>query len=244
MKNIITLVGLLFLSLTTFAQGEYNDLKILYADEDYEKLVRECEKYTENDKTKYDPVPYFWAARGLYKISLSGTTDERYKNAYKDAITFLSKGIKYDEKKNDGATMEEFSDFVDEFRNSLYQRISNDIESAAYKKAYSWAIKYTKISNESTGVNFVIGACKYNDGDRSSARTAWTEAEKALEELTGVDSWNEADRDMLKLGILQTAKAYKASQQMDNARKILNKAAQWFEEDDDWKSEYDEIVNG
>lgn len=243
MKNIITLVGLLFVTQASIAQ-EYNDLKILFADGNYEKLVREAEKYTENDKTKYDADPYFWAAKALYKISLSGTLDEDYKNAYKDGITFLSKGMKYDIKKNDGAAMIEFNQIIEDYRLSLFTRISNEIGAESYKKAYAWAVKYKKISDESCGINFVIGACKYNDGDRSTARTAWVEAEKLIGELSGVDSWSEGDRRMLKLGVLETAKTHKANQQKDKAKEILNKAAQWFEEDDDWKAQYDEIVNG
>lgn len=223
---------------------EYNDLKILFADGNYEKLVREAEKYTESDKTKYDADPYFWAAKALYKISLSGTTDDDYSNAYKDGITFLSKGMKYDIKKNDGAAMLEFNQIIEDYRLSLYMRISNEIGVASYKKAYAWAVKYKKISDEACGINFVIGACKYNDGDRSTARTAWVEAEKLIGELSGVDSWSEGDRKMLKLGVLETAKTHKANQQKDKAKEILNKAAQWFEEDDDWKAQYDEIVNG
>lgn len=244
MKNFITLFALLLLGLNTYAQGEYNDLKILYADEKYEKLVGEAEKYTEKESTKYDPVPYIWAARALYKISLTGTTDERFKNAYKDAITFLSKGMKYDIKKNDGQAMIEFSEFIDEFKMSLYNRISNDIGAGDFKKGYAWCVKYQKISDKFAGVNYVIGACKHQDGDKSTARAKWTEGEQALTEVTGIDEWSEADRKMLKLGILQTAKAFKESQQMDKARETLNKAAQWFEEDEDWKVQYDEIVNG
>ena len=242
MKHIITLVGLLMLTNVTFAQ-DYNDLRILYADENYEKLVKEAEKYTEDDDTKYEAAPYFWAAKALYKISLSGTTDENFDNAYKDAITFMSKGIKYDLKKGDGAVMEEFGEFISEFQISLYNRISNEMGAASYKKAYSWAVKYKKISTEETGVNYVIGACKYQDGDRSSSRTAWQEADKLIQEVTDVDSWSEADRKMLKLGIFETAKVYKQTNQMSMAKETMNKAAQWFEEDEDWKSMYDEIVN-
>lgn len=242
MKHIITLVGLLMLTNLTFAQ-DYNDLRILYADENYEKLVKEAEKYTEDDDTKYEAAPYFWAAKALYKISLSGTTDDNFKNAYKDAITFMSKGMKYDLKKNDGATIEEFEEFISEFQMSLYTRISNEMEAASFKKAYSWAVKYRKISQEETGINYVIGACKYQDGDRSSSRTAWQEADEMIKNVTDVDSWSEADRMMLKLGIIQTAKVYKETNQMAMAKETLNKAAQWFEEDEDWQVRYDDIVN-
>lgn len=108
MKKLILIIALLA-SKVMFAQGpEYNDLRILYADGTYEKLVKASEKYTLSEKTKKDPAPYMWMARGLYKISLSGTDDEKYKNAYKDAIGVLGKSIKYDAS---GEIQREYAEF-------------------------------------------------------------------------------------------------------------------------------------
>ena len=225
-----------------FAQ-DYDDLKILYADGNYEKLVKEGAKYTENDKTKKDIMPYFWTAKGYYKISLSGNPDPDYKNAFKDAIKYLGKGIKYDLKYNDGSTIEDEREFVDEFQLSLFEMIDNEVTSGGYKKAYSWAIKYQKITTVTVGVKYVMGACKHFDQDRTTARTYWQEADAELKDVESLDSWSEADRKMLKLGILSSAKAMKESRQADKAKALLGKAAQWFEDDDDWKEKYDEIVN-
>lgn len=242
MRHLITFIGLVLLSQSAMAQ-DYNDLKILFADENYEKLVQKAEGYTTNDKTKYDPVPYFWAAKGLYKISLSGTDDERYKNAYKDAIKFLGSGIKYDLKKNNGAALEEFGEFVEEFQMTLYTRIANDIDAGDYRKAYSWAGRYVKITQNEIGVLYLMGACKHQDKDRSTARTKWKEADDMLPNVTGVDGWSEADRKTLMIGIIETAKAYKASMQEAEAKEILGKAAQWFEDDEEWQRRYDAYVN-
>jgi len=242
MRHLITFIGLVLLSQSAIAQ-DYNDLKILFADGDYEKLVKKAESYTTDDKTKYEPVPYFWAAKGLHKISLSGTDDERFKNAYKDAIKFLGKGMKYDLKKNDGQAIEEFSEFVTEFQMTLCTRIANDIDAGDYRKAYSWAGRYTKITQNEIGVLYIMGACKYEQKDRSTARTKWKEAEDILPNVTGVDSWSEADRKTLMIGILETAKMYKITMQEDKAKEIVGKAAMWFEDDEEWSRRYDDYVN-
>ncbi|MCR9173645.1 MAG: hypothetical protein NXI10_14175 [bacterium] len=242
MRHLFTFIGLILLTQTAVAQ-DYNDLKILFADEDYEKLVKKAEGYTTDDKTKYDPVPYFWAAKGLHKISLSGTDDERFKNAYKDAIKFLGKGMKYDLKKNDGQAIEEFNEFVREFQMTLCTRIANDIDAGDYRKAYSWAGRYTKITQNEIGVLYIMGACKYEQKDRSTARTKWKEAEDLLPNITGVESWSDADKKTLMIGIIETAKMYKVSLQDEKAKEILGKAAQWFEEDEEWQRRYDDYVN-
>ncbi len=245
MKHILTLISLLTISLIGRAQSpDYTDLRILYADANYEKLAKEAEKYTNDDKTKKDILPYIWLSKGLYKISLSGTDDEKFKNAYKDAIKFLGKGIKYDLKYNDGATIEEEREFIDQFQMSLYELIINEIGAESYKRGSAWAIKYQKISVNTVGSSYIMGACKFFDNDKQGAREKWQEGEKLLEEIESIENWSDADKNMLKMGVLYSAKAMIKGRQESKAQDLLGKVSQWFENDEDWQTQYDEIVNG
>ncbi len=244
MKNVIALLCLTFVTQIVLSQPpNYNDLKILYADANYEKLAKVASKYVEDDKTKKDVVPYMWLARGLYKISLSGTAEGDFKNAYKDAIKYFGKGMKYDLKDNNGATLEEFSDFVDEFQKSLFEMIDNDIAAGAWQKAYGWAIRYQKISQNEAGIKYVMGVCKYHAEDKTTARSLWQEGDVLLKEVESIESWTAADKNILKIGVLHSAAALNDSRQNDKARELLNKVAHWFENDQDWKDRYDLIIN-
>jgi len=244
MKNIFTLLTFIFIASMSYAQPPvYDDLKILYADANYEKLAKIASSYTEKDKTKKDILPYIWLAKGLYKVSLSGTDDPKFKNAYKDAIKYLSKGIKYDMKYNEGSTIAEHKEFIDKFQLSLFEIIDNEISAGGFRKAYGWCIKYNKITTNLVGIKYLMGACKYKDQDKATARTLWQEGDKLLDGLTTTEGWSEADLKTFKLGLLTSAEALKSTRQVDKARALLNKTAQWFEDDADWKERYDEIVN-
>lgn len=229
-------------SLGAFAQPEsdYDDLKILFADGNYEKLVRQCEKYIGKDDTKKDPLPYLWMTKALYYIDISGSDDENFKNAYKDGIGYLGKCFKYDE---DGACQEEHSEFIDEFTMACVERISNDILAGDYRKAYSWNVKYKKITNQPAGVLFMEGACKYQNGDKGGANSAWKEAAEELDKVTSIEDWSKADVRLLRNGVIQTAEAMIKGRQLDKAKDVLNKVAPWFEEDEEFKEEYDKVVN-
>ena len=48
---------------------------------------------------------------------------------------------------------------------------------------------------------------------------------------------------MFMYGVLYSADALKNKRQKDKAKELLNKVAQFFEEDETWKEKYDEIVN-
>lgn len=244
MKTLLSLLFIAVLSNLSMAQApEYDDLKVLYADANYEKLAKVAGNYTENDKTSKDILPYIWLGKGLYKISLAGTDDEKFKNAYKDAIKYLKKGLRYDIKYNDGAVFAEHEEFLNEFQLSLVEIIDNEVSAGSFRKAFGWAIKYNSITVHEAGPKFMLGACKYRDMDKPTARTYWQEANAALAEMTGVDGMGEADKLMLKLGVLHSASAMFDSRQESQARDLLNKVAQWFENDEDWQTRYDEIVN-
>lgn len=247
MKHLAAILSFLFLSVTAFSQApEYKDLVILYADgtfDSYKKLVKEAEKYTLKDDTKKDPQPYFWLAKGLYKISISGTDDEEFKNAYKDAIKYLGKGMSYDTKYNSGSYTAEESEFVEKFQLTLFETANNEIIDGGFKRGFGWVLKYSKVSNNVVGANYLMGACKYESDDKTSARDYWNTAEKELAEIESIENWSVADRNMLKYGILYSAGALKKTRQEDKAKELVGKVSQWFEEDEDWQDLYDEIVN-
>ena len=100
MKNSLLLITALFISGMAYSQSpNYDDLKILYADANYEKLAKVAAGYTEKDKTKKDIAPYIWLSKGLYKISLSGTENLKTRikmrsNIYRKELNMTSNTMK------------------------------------------------------------------------------------------------------------------------------------------------------
>ena len=242
MKNLILGIFLSIFSTAIFAQKDYSDLKILFADGNYEKLIKESEKYCNDEDTKKDPAPHLWMAKGLYKISISGNDDEAYKNAYKDALGATNKFLKCDK---DGSAMSDPDnrEFVSLMQSTLMEQIENEITVANYRKAFSWVIKYNKISNNSIGAMYLEGACKFRTDDKSSGFTLWREAEALMAKVTSTEDWSETDMKILRVGVLQSAECLVSVKQVEKAKALLNKVAPWFEGDEDFKAAYDELVN-
>ncbi len=235
-----TTFGLLFTFAAAAQAPEFDDLKILYADGNYEKLVSQSEKYAGKDDTKKDPNVYMWMAKGYYKISVSGEADDDFKNAFKSGIGAMGKAFKYD---SDGSCQTENEEFVSKFTLACVERILNDVGAEDYRKAYSWNIKYLKISPNPIGCKFMEGTCKFRNSDKGGANSSWKEAENMIKEINSIDGWLEADVLLLKHGVIQTAECYISSRQVDKAKELLNKMAPWFEDDDEFKVEYDKVVN-
>jgi hypothetical protein len=236
----ILFVGLLLSFGASAQEPDFDDLKILFADGDYEKLVRQCEKYINKEETKKNPIVYLYMAKALYGIDVSGSENENFKNAFKDGMGYMGKCLKLDE---DGAVQSEHEEFINEFTMACVERITNDIAAGDYQKAYSWVVKYKKITLNSAGTWFMEGACKYRNSDKGGANTAWKTANEELNKVTSIEDWLESDIAILKHGVIQTAEAMVAGRQIEKAKEILNKVAPWFEEDEDFQEAYDKIVN-
>jgi hypothetical protein len=226
---------------SSFSQApNYSDLVILYADGNYEKLIDKAEKYTNNDDTKKDPNPYIFMAKGYYKISVSGEAGDDFKNAFKDALGAFGKACKYD---TDGKAAAKHSDFINEFTLNAAERIVNDAEAQDFKKAYSWNVKYTKVAKNSGGTLYMEGACKYRNADKSGANNSWKEAEVAMEGVTNLDKWWEADKKLLRVGLIETARVYIDSRQVEKARALLDKYKPLFDGNQDFNTAYQELMN-
>lgn len=242
MKNILSTLVLLLSVNTGFSQKEYDDLRILYADGNYEKLAKVADKYSNSDATKKDPWPYLWLSKGLYKIHVSGNSDPVFKNAYKESINAMNKLMKFD-KTGSVLSNPDNKEFLDLLQNSLVEQIENELASDNFRKAYGWVNSYKKISTNLVGQILMEGVCKFRTDDKSSGFTLWKTADDQLKNVTSLDSWSEADKELLKIGSIQTAECYVSIKKVDSAKTLLNKVAQWFEGDEEFKEVYDKIVN-
>ena len=239
MKKLVAAVFLLFVGLAKAQGPDYDDLRILYADGNYEKLVAKAENYTTNDKTKKDALPYFWHGRGLYAISLTGEAGDKYKNAFKESVNSVGKAIKLDKS---GEVLKEYDEFIIEYKSAIVERIQNDMDDPKVKNS-AWVVKYYKMDPNSVGAKYLEGFFKFKNNDKSGANLAWKDADTKLKAITSIEGWQEPDKELLKMGALKAAEMYKSMKQVDKARALLGSVKQWYEDDEDFMKEYDEIVN-
>lgn len=235
-----TLCFSMLIAALSFGQFEdIDELKIMYADGNYEKLIAKSEKYADKDDSKKNPFVYLWMARGYYGISRSGEADPEFKNAFKNGMSAFAKAVKYDDSTT--RALVKHGEFVKEFTLSAAERIVNDVEVEDYRKAYGWGVKYGKMAKDPAGYLFLEGALKYRNADRSGANNSWKEAEKLLEKVESLNGWWDADIKLLKHGVIETARCHLTSRQVDKARDVLDKYKKFFENDLDYQEAYEEL---
>ncbi|WP_107037505.1 hypothetical protein [Brumimicrobium mesophilum] len=239
MRKLITVFATLFLTLSVFSQETYEDLLIVKADADWEKLIKQAEKYTVKGSTSKDAEPYYYMAYGLYKISFEAERDDQYKNAYKDAFTSIGKMLRYDKS---GDIQSKYSEFIDEMKLSLLEIIQNEVGNEEYRRAFGWSMRLYKFGRDYIPALYLEGALRSRNNDLTTARIKWAEADKLVQEAN-IKSWSEADKKLMMLALYQSAKALVDVRQVDAAKEIMDIGAPYFEDDKRWQENYDEIVN-
>ena len=239
-----------FLLVTELA--EYDELNQLFTGGDvdsYIKLVKKASKMVENDKYSKDPFAYIWLARGLYLISgenldFTMSKYQPYKSAFNDAVSALSKALKYD---NNGflnkvptekLTDDKFSDLINEMQYKYYDEIvlSNLTNDTAivkgktkikdYAKINTSISKYLKITKNPICVKYLQVACLFNLKD-ANAKVLLKEAELELTKyIAGKDSlvFTETDELFFAAGICELLKYYSSNKKATDAC-VLQKRA-------------------
>jgi len=79
----------------------YDDLLVLYVDEEYEKCIAKADRYTEKDDTRRDPLPYLYKSMCYFEMSKleKYTSQHEYRFADRDALKYAALYRKKDKKK-------------------------------------------------------------------------------------------------------------------------------------------------
>lgn len=241
MKKIL-LVASIFTTLTVnslFAQ--YDELRILYADQKFEKVVKLAEKMAGDDKYKKDPMVYYWFSKGLYKVSQSGNTAPEFKNAYKESINHLGKLLRND-KNGEAMQEDEVREYVYEIQGTLVEQIKNEISTGNFRKASSWILTYKKVTKNPIGQMLLEAAGKFKVDDKSGGITGLKAAEAELAKVSDIKDFTESDKEMFKLGLIWGAEGYTSIRQLEKAKALLEKGAQWFKDDEDFQETYNKMA--
>jgi hypothetical protein len=226
--------------------NEYSELNQLFAEgtvDSYIKLVKKASKLTENEKYAKDPFAYIWLARGLYSVhneNLDYTIGkyEAYKTAFNDAVTALSKAMKYDN--NNFLEESKFAEFIYELQFRYYDDIVTSAltDTSAVKKGKKTTkdftkintslSKYLKITKNPLCIKHLQTACLFNLKD-ANAKNILKEAEAELVKYTASkDSvkFSPTDELFFAAGVTELLKYYILKNKLSEEKCDLQKRAE------------------
>ena len=140
-------------------------------------------------------------------------------------------------------------------KKEVFEQIRNLVESDDYGRLMGVLPLMEKIEKEEVGTAFLKAVAKYQRGDKSGFRIEQKVAMTKLENfdtgtlvLSDDDTVEEAakkkvDREVFKFGIVQYAKTLVVMEETSEAKAILGKIKQLYEDDKNFMKEYNKIVN-
>ena len=235
MKKIFTLF-LLFITLGGMAQEEYDDLLNLLIDEKYEKLVYKAEKYTVNDKTKRDPLPYLYMSIGFFEISKISEFDEDYPKAFKNALKYAAK---YKKKDKESEHFDDHTEYFDDLRKAaiIEAETFNDMEKYAKSKAYYKNLY--QLDDQDAGAYIYSGVVLERMKAGKEAEVLYELAQEVLE--GGCSGLTDTQMEYLKTGLIWMADYYAENGRGSEAKDWMELGMEFFEEDKEYKVTYNNL---
>lgn len=180
MKHVLLPFLMLFAApLTSVAQKHvYDDLLVLYVDEEYEKCIAKAEHYTEKDATRRDPLPYLYMSMCYHEMSKleKFTSQHEYRFADRDALKYAALFRKKD-KKN-----EFFNNYEDYWMELNTHAMGSGIahyEMGDYSKARRVFDRMVVYMPENAGAWRMRALCQ----DRMNLKRDATESRKKFDEV-------------------------------------------------------------
>jgi len=238
-KSLFTLLfaGLL---LPTFAQ-DYPDLLELLVDEKYEKLLRDAEKYTLDEDTRREPMPYLYMSMGYRAIALKDDDpdlQEKYPKAFKNAFKYA---VKHRKKDKDNLYYHEYIDYFDDLRTEVMSESFGYIGEEKFTKAKGNYKNLTKLDEGDVGAWLMKACMEHISKSTREAGLSFEAAEKLMNE-GAVDNLTEVQIDLLRDGIIYTATMLDEEGSATEARKWLELGHPIFSENEEFMVTYEMIA--
>lgn len=242
MKRLL-LLFLVALSAQVYAQ-DYPDLLELLIDEKYPKLLLKAEKYTLDDETRKDALPYLYMSMGYHAIAEKDDDpdlQEKYggaAKAFKEAVKYA---VKHRKKDKQNVFYEEYSEYFDELRERSISDAFGYVGSEKYTKAKGFYKNLTKLDVSDAGA-WIFKACmEHKSKSTREALLSFEEAKRIMDE-EGCDRLTVIQKEFLKQSIIYCAEMLDEEGNNSQAREWLELGLAQFEKDDEFMVTYEMIA--
>jgi len=217
--------------------NDYKDLLTLFVDEKYEKCLYKAEGYTLNEKTKKDALPYLFMSRCYYEMSKLDQFKEKYPNAFKDSMKYISK---YGTKDKEHQYAAEYEDFFGDLRAAAISEAETHMDSQKYSKAKQIYDQLLDMDPNDAGAQLMLGLA-------FGALKSKKEAEMAIKKSKDILTEKKAGQSKEQLGLLKEALTRHATALNDAgskevAKEWLDLGMEYFKDDREYKVTYDTIA--
>jgi len=224
-----------------FAQEKpYDDLLILYVDEQYEKCLSKADHYVNKDDTHKDALPYLYESMCYFEMSKIPKYQEmeEYKHADRDALKWASK---YRRKDKDNVYFDKYEDYWTDLNTMAQEEGLNYLDSKDYSKARLQFMRITRYDPENAGAWELLALSQSKMRLARDAAESTKEFEKAYAAIPDVSQLSIDQKQLLRQGLIRTAEHLQTAGDLDSARATMNMGKADFMKNPEFKGLYEEL---
>jgi hypothetical protein len=240
MKKILIFFFILG-SLKSVAQEKntYPDLLAMFVDEKFEKCMYKADKYTLNDKTKKDALPYLFVSRCYFEMSKRDEFKEKHPTAAKECFKYATKYIAKDK---DRVFYAEHEDYFTELRAKAITEAELNLENKKYSQSKTYYDYLTDWDKNDAGAWLMMGVSFELAKQKKEAENAIKSAQKLLTDKT-CSVQIKGQKDFLKNAIIYYAEKLYTEGNSAQAKIWLELGEEWFKDDKEYQVTYSQYAN-
>lgn len=210
-------------------QEDYDELLMWMVDGKYEKVLFKAIRYTEDDDTKKEPLPYIFMSEAFFRILQSDDPDlvEEYGNTLKDALKYASKFVKKDKERE---YFDRYTDYLNELRRATMNEAEVFVDDEKFTRAKSYYKYLYVIDGDDAGAWLMYGTVLWKTKARRDAEESWEQAKRLLAEYGG-KGLQEVQLDLLRYSVRYTAEMLADEGDASAALGWLNAVSEIFPDD-------------
>jgi|JI9StandDraft_1071089.scaffolds.fasta_scaffold207896_1 tetratricopeptide (TPR) repeat protein len=241
LKNLAFCLPFLLAHFPAFSQEKpYDDLLVLYVDENYEKCIEKSERYVDRDATHRDALPYLYASMCWFEISKipKFTAMDEYKRADREALKWASK---YRRKDKNLEFFANYEDFWSELNTVAQEMGLNYMDEKSFSKAKQQFQRITRYNPENPGAWQMLALAQTKGKAVRDAQESTKQFKEALKAVPDVAHLPLDQRNLLRESLLRTARSQEAKGQVDKARETIALGKDYFMDNPEFKSLYQSL---
>lgn len=239
--GIVAACVLLFANMNVYAQSDedFEDLRNLYIDEKYEKLISKGERYLGKTDTRKEPAPYLYLSKAYYELSRMEDMKEEYppEKTFANALKWATK---YRKKDPEGVLFRENELFFEELKKTALLDAAGFMSDQKYSRAKRYYDSMTKFDPDDAGAWLLLGYCQAQMRSMTEANMTFKTAGEVLHS-TDVSNLNIQDKKTLREGGINYAEYLIEEGRRDSARATLDLLAPALQGDSEFDMLYRKV---
>lgn len=238
--QIASIILLLSAAIAPAQKHVYDDLLILYVDEEYTKCVDKGLRYAERNDTRRDALPFLYLSKCHHEMSRLDeyTSQHEYRNADRDALKYA---VRFRKKDKTGEHFHHHEDYWAELNTVAMEAAINHYEAGDHTKAKRIFDRMVGYMPENPGAWRMRALCQEKARQLREAQESHKGFAEAMKGVADLERLPKDQRALLRYALVVEAEQLIAAGEPDRAREVLAIGEDSFMSDAEFKAIHKEL---